>query len=54
LPTILAESTYISAKIAASKRRKVRCFDIPSAFVNTDIDEDALMVLKGELTEMII
>jgi hypothetical protein len=32
----------------------VRCYDIPSAFVNTDVDEDVLMVLKGELAEMMI
>ncbi len=32
----------------------MRCYDIPSAFVNTDVDEDVLMVLKGELAEMMI
>jgi hypothetical protein len=26
--------------------------DVPSAFVNTDVDEDVLMVLKGELADM--
>jgi hypothetical protein len=31
------------------ERRKVRCYDVPSAFVNTDVDEDVIMVLKGEL-----
>jgi hypothetical protein len=53
LPTISTESTFITAAIAASKRRKVRCYDIPSAFVNTDVD-DVLMVLKGELAEMMV
>ncbi len=53
-PTVSTESTFITAAIAASQRRKVRCYDIPSAFVNTDIDEDVLMVLKGELAEMMI
>jgi hypothetical protein len=38
----------------ANKRRKVRCYDMPSAFVNTDMDEDILMVLKGELAEMMV
>jgi hypothetical protein len=46
------ESTFITATIAASKRRKVRCLNVPSAFVNTDVDEDVLMVLKGELAKM--
>jgi hypothetical protein len=37
-----------------NKHRLVRCYDIPSAFVNTDMDEDVLMVLKGELAEMMV
>jgi hypothetical protein len=53
-PTILTESMFVMAAIAANKKRKVRCFDIPSAFVNTDVDKDVLMVLKGELANMMI
>jgi hypothetical protein len=53
-PTVLTESTFITGAIAASKRRKVRCYNVPSAFVNTDVDEDVLMVLKGELVGMMI
>jgi hypothetical protein len=53
-PTVSTESTFITAAIAASKRRKVRCYDIPSAFVNTDVDEDVLIVLKGELAKMMV
>ena len=34
--------------------RLVRCYDIPSAFVNTDVDEDILIVLKGELADMMV
>jgi hypothetical protein len=52
LPTVSMESTFITATIAASKRQKVRCYNVPSAFVNTDVDEDVLMVLKGELAKM--
>ncbi len=48
------ESTFITGAIAVSERRNVRCYDVPSAFVNTDVDKDVLMVLKGELAEMII
>jgi hypothetical protein len=40
--------------IAASKRKKVRYYNIPSTFVNTDLDEIILMVLKGELAEMMV
>ena len=52
--TVLTESTFITGAIAASKHRKVRCYDIPSAFINTDVDKDMPVVLKGELAEMMI
>jgi hypothetical protein len=40
--------------IAAKERRKVRCYNVPSTFVNTYVDEEVIMVLKGELAEMMI
>ncbi len=54
LPTVSSESTFITASIAAKEKRMVRCYNVPSAFVNTDIDKDVLMVLKGELAEMMV
>jgi hypothetical protein len=54
LPTVSTELTFITASIAASEKWKVRCYDIPSAFSNTDVNEDVLMVLKGALAEMMI
>jgi hypothetical protein len=51
-PTVSAESTFVTATIAAKERRKVRCYNVPSAFVNTDVDEDVIMVLKGELADL--
>jgi hypothetical protein len=53
-PTVSVESTFITATIAAAEKRKVRCYDVPNAFVNMDIDEDVIMVLKGELAEMMV
>ncbi len=53
LPTVSAESMFIMVAILASKKRKVQCYNMPRAFVNTDLNEDVLMVLKGELAEMI-
>ena len=53
-PTVSTESTFITAAIAAKERRKVRCYDVPSAFVNTEVDEEVLMVLKGELADMMV
>jgi hypothetical protein len=52
-PTVSTEST-ITASIAAKEQHKVQCYDVPSAFVNTDINEEVIMVLKGELAEMMI
>jgi hypothetical protein len=52
--TVSTESMFITATIAAKERRKVQCYDVPSAFVNTNVDEDAIMVLNGELADMMI
>ncbi len=53
-PTVSSKSTFITASIAAKEKRMVRCYNVPSAFVNTDVDKDVLMVLKGELSEMMV
>ena len=53
-PTVSTESTFITTAIAAKEGRRVRCYDVPSVFVNTDVDEDVIMVLKGELADMMI
>ncbi len=34
MPTVSTESVFITSMIAASEKRKVRCYDIPRAFVN--------------------
>ncbi len=52
--TVSTESTFITVSIAAHERRVVRCYDVPSAFVNTDVDEEVIMLLKGDLVEMMI
>ena len=54
LPTVSTESMFITASIATHEHRKVRCYDIPSAFVNTEVDKDVLMVLKGNLADMMV
>ncbi len=37
-----------------SENRKVRCYDVPSVFVNTDVDKDVLMVLKSKLATILL
>ena len=52
-PTVLTESTFITASIAAAEeKRKVWHYNVPSAFVNTEVDEDVIMVLKGDLADI--
>jgi hypothetical protein len=53
-PTVSTESIFITAVITANKKRQVRFYDIPSTFINTDVDKDVLMVLKGEVAEMMV
>ena len=53
-PIVSTESTFITAAIATAEKRKVRCYDGPSAFVNTEVDKDVIMVLKGDLADMMV
>ncbi len=53
-PMVSMESMFITASVAAHEQRKVRCYDIPRAFVNTIVNKDVLMVLEGELAEMMV
>jgi hypothetical protein len=54
LPTVSTELMFIMLAIAANKKRHVRCYEVLNIFVNMDIDENVHMVLKGELTEMMV
>jgi hypothetical protein len=53
-PTISTKSMLITSAIAISKKRHVKCYNVPSAFVNIDVDENLLMVMKGKLAEMMV
>ena len=53
-PTVATESVFTTAAISAFEKRFNRTFDIPSAFVNTDSDENVLMVLKDNMAEMMV
>ncbi len=54
LMTVSTELVFIMCAIAASEKRIIRCYDIPSVFMNTDVDKDVVMVLKGDLVDMMI
>ena len=48
------ESVFITSVIVANEKRFVRCYDVPGAFLHTESDENVLMVLRGELAEMMV
>jgi hypothetical protein len=51
---MLMESMFITSVIPSSEKRHVQCFDVLGAFVNTDVEEEVLMVLKGELAKIMV
>ena len=53
-PTVANESVFITSVIAANEKRFVRCYDVPGAFLHTESDENLLMVLRGELAEIVV
>ena len=53
-PIVATKSVFTTAAISAFERRFNRTFDIPCAFVNTDSDENILMVLKDDMVEMMV
>ena len=53
-PTVANESMFITSFIAAHEKRFVRCYDVPGAFLHTEFDKNVLMVLRGELGEMMV
>jgi hypothetical protein len=44
----------ITSAIEANECRKVITLDIPGAFLHADLDEEVIMVLRGELAELMV
>ena len=53
-PTVANESVFITSVIAADEKRFLRCYDLPGEFLHTECDENVLMLLRGELAEMMV
>jgi len=53
-PTVMGDSVMITSAIEVHERRKVITLDIPGAFLNADLDEEVIMLLRGELTELMV
>ena len=54
LPTVSTKFTFVTATIAAAEKRKVRCYNVPNTFFSTEVDKDVIIVLKGDLADMMV
>ena len=54
MPTVTNESVFVTLAIVAHKKLSVRCYDVPGAFLHTESDENVLMIIRGELAEMMV
>ena len=53
-PTMANESVFITSVIAANKKLFVRCYDVPGDFLHTESDKNVIIVLRGELADMMV
>ena len=53
-PTVATESVFLMSLISAYEMRHHRSYDVPSAFINTDLDKEVDMVLRGDLVELLV
>ena len=53
-PTVSTDSSIITSAIETHKGSYVAVIDLPNAFLNTDNNEQTLMILKGKLAELMV
>ena len=53
-PTVMTDSVVITSAIEAHEYRKIITLNIPGAFLHADLDEEVIMVLRGELAELMV
>ena len=53
-PTVSLEAIFLTALIDAMENQHVAISDIPGAFLSADIDEIVIMVIEGELLEVLL
>ena len=59
-PTVMTESVLITATVEAKERRDIATFDIPNAFIQTEVDRiDAdgdriIMKIRGAMVDMLL
>jgi hypothetical protein len=50
----MKDSVMITSAIKAHEYRKVITLDIPGAFLHADLDEEVIVILQGELSELMV
>jgi hypothetical protein len=53
-PTVMNDSVMITSAIDAHENRKVVTCDIPGAFLHADLDEEVVMLLRGQLADLMV
>jgi hypothetical protein len=53
-PTVMNDSVMLTSAIDTHKGRKVVTCDIPGAFLHTDLDEEVIMLLRGQLADLMV
>jgi hypothetical protein len=53
-PTVMSDSILITSAIGAHEGRKAITLDTPGAFLNADLDEEMMMVWRGEMAELMV
>jgi hypothetical protein len=53
-PTVSTEAIFITALIDAMERREVAVIDVPGAFMQADMDEDAYVRFTGKMVELFL
>jgi hypothetical protein len=53
-PTVMNDSVMITSAIDAHEGRKVVTCDIPGAFLHADLDEEVVMLLRGQLADLMV
>ena len=53
-PTVSTDGVIITSTIEAHQGRAIAVADLPNAFLNTENNEQTLMLLKGKLAELMV
>lgn len=53
-PTVMNDSVMLTSAIDAHEGRKIVTCDIPGAFLHADLDEDVIMLLRGQLADLMV